>query len=75
MKKKKVVKLSDRRAERKSKDSDTLQTIVSALQYLKSEAQKSGQDDVTMILDCAAKLCFSIYYYQARGEYEPKGVN
>ncbi len=66
--KKNVTSLKDLE-KRFNDDKDGLKTIVSALEYLKEEAARSKLDDIEMIIDCAFKLCLSIYCLQLRGDY------
>lgn len=50
------------------KEVASMQTIVSALGYLKEEAERSNIPDVMMIIEAAYKICFSLHYLQIRGE-------
>lgn len=68
MKKENIINFKGLRGEKKKEKGD-LRTIIRALEYLKEEAGRCELEDVQTIIDAAFKLCFSIYYFQLRGEY------
>lgn len=47
-----------------------LATIVKSLEYLKDHAKQENLEDVEMIIDCAFKLCLSMYFMQIRDDGE-----
>jgi hypothetical protein len=57
MKKIKIIEVRDNARSHKREHVE----IIEALAYLKDEAARGGMEEITTILDCAFKLCRSVY--------------
>lgn len=44
--------------------------IIDALEYLRDEAQKNGEDEISEIIDATFKICLNSYYTVKRIELE-----
>lgn len=43
-------------------DYDRIGSIVAALEYLRTEAVKSGSEEITTLINSTFNICFTLYY-------------
>jgi hypothetical protein len=46
------------------------ENLVTSLEFLRDEATRNELYDIEMILDSILKICFCIYFYQLKKDYE-----
>lgn len=61
-----IDKKNDVKQESVSLSNHPLATIVKALEYLKEEANRGNLEDAEMVIDCAFRLCLSMYFIEVR---------
>ena len=48
-------------------DYDKIGNIVSSLEYLRSEAKKTGCEEIYTLINSSFNMCFTLYYLFLRG--------
>jgi hypothetical protein len=43
-------------------DYEKIQNIVAALEYLRTEAYKTGSEEIYILINSAFNICFTLYY-------------